>query len=417
MLLSLLVMVLVAEVVLHAVGYPRTKTGHQRFFVEYDADRGWRNVPGASGDFTTDEYQVHLEYNSRGIRGPELAYEKPAGTFRVVLLGDSFLEGYSVLREDRVAEVLERLLAEADPSRRYEVIALGTAGYSTDQELLWLESEGLRYQPDVVVALFYMNDVWFNGRARYWRGEKPLFVLQEDGSLELTNVPVPPPGDGKGAKGAKSEKPKRSRGRSGRVWQWLRANSKLYAAASLALEQSPGLRNAATSLGLISPRKREKPRGEDGGEPTVRQELSVFASDESEPTREAWRITAALLDAMDDKARAAGARFIAFHIPFKGAVYEEDWRSVLADLQLGDAQMDRDRVAQRFDAICTERRLDCIEPTQHYREAARSGADRGVRLYYVQDNHWNAHGHALAAELLAREVAPGARASTADPGA
>ena len=81
------------EIVLHLVGYPRTKTGHQRFFVEYDADRGWRSVPGAEGDFSTDEYDVHLQYNSRGIRGPERAYEKPAGVRRVVVLGDSLRTG------------------------------------------------------------------------------------------------------------------------------------------------------------------------------------------------------------------------------------------------------------------------------------------------------------------------------------
>ena len=124
------------------VGYPRTKTSHQRFYVEHDPQRGWRNVPNADGWFSTDEYDVHLQYNARGIRGPELPYEKPAGTYRVVMLGDSFLEGYSVNREDRVSEQLEKLLAAQDPSRKYEVIALGTAGYSTDQELIWLESEG-----------------------------------------------------------------------------------------------------------------------------------------------------------------------------------------------------------------------------------------------------------------------------------
>ena len=86
-----------------AIGYPRTKTGHQRFFVEYDPDRGWRNVPGASGLFSTDEYDVELQYNSHGIRGPERTTAKPDGLRRVVVLGDSFIEGYSVPREQRVA--------------------------------------------------------------------------------------------------------------------------------------------------------------------------------------------------------------------------------------------------------------------------------------------------------------------------
>ncbi len=40
--------------------------------------------------------------------------------------------------------------------------------------------------------MFYFNDVWYNARPKYWRGNKPLFVLK-NGQLELTNVPVPKP--------------------------------------------------------------------------------------------------------------------------------------------------------------------------------------------------------------------------------
>src|SRR5262249_42346881 len=148
---------------------------HQKLFVEYDSVRGWRNTPGAKGRYITEEYNNELEYNSHGIRGPERPYEKPAGTFRIVLLGDSYIEGYMVPLQERVSEVLERLLNAESTGTHYEVIALGTAGYSSDQELLWLEQEGLRYHPDVVVNMFYANDVWYNAQSKYWRGSKPLF--------------------------------------------------------------------------------------------------------------------------------------------------------------------------------------------------------------------------------------------------
>ena len=65
-----------------------------------------------------------------------------------------------------------------------------TDGYSTDQKLLWLESEGLRYSPDLVVVLFNLNDIWFNNQSRYYLGPKPVLRLVGD-SLVLTNVPVP----------------------------------------------------------------------------------------------------------------------------------------------------------------------------------------------------------------------------------
>lgn len=388
--LSILFSLLLLEVVLHVVGYPRTKTSHQRFYVEHDPQRGWRNVPNTDGWFSTDEYDVHLQYNSRGIRGPEIPYEKPRGTFRVVMLGDSFLEGYSVNREDRVAEQLEKDLAAQDPSRKYEVIALGTAGYSTDQELLWLESEGVKYQPDVVVVLFYMNDVWFNGQSKYWRGEKPAYVV-EDGELKLTNVPVPDPNAGK--------KKKKESGKGFR--HWIRANSKVYALIALALENSPGLRGAATSIGLVRPRDDD---GEDDGGPRVADELSVFQKTPPAATQYGWEMTEAILDEMDAIAQQAGADFIAFHIPFKGVVYRDDWAPILAKLGIPQDQLDPTLVKQRFDAICERRDLDCIEPTEEFVRVAAERAGSGERLYYVQDNHWNAGGHALAAQILARRI-------------
>ncbi|MFQ5923322.1 MAG: SGNH/GDSL hydrolase family protein, partial [Anaerolineales bacterium] len=168
--LSLLATLSMLEAGLRFADYPQDTSPHQRLFVEYDATRGWRNTPGANDYYSpTGEYRTHLQYNARGIRGTERPYSKPPDTYRIIILGDSFTDGYSVDLEDRVSEVLEGLLDSVGFSSNPEVIALGTGGYSTDQELLWLESEGLRYQPDLVVLMFTNNDVWYNAQPRYWR--------------------------------------------------------------------------------------------------------------------------------------------------------------------------------------------------------------------------------------------------------
>lgn len=176
---------LLAEAGLAIADYPAAYTDHQQLFVQYDSVRGWRNIPNAHRRYVTPEFSVAMDYNAHAYRGPLVPYDKPAGTYRVLLLGDSYLEAYSVPLQDRVAEVAQRLLAPG-----VQVIALGTGGYSTDQELLWLESEGVRYSPDLVVVLFCINDVWYNNRATYPRGAKPVFQIAGD-SLRLTGVPVP----------------------------------------------------------------------------------------------------------------------------------------------------------------------------------------------------------------------------------
>jgi hypothetical protein len=61
------------------------------------------------------------------------------------MLGDSIAFGTRVRDFETFSYLLEHR------SARYEVANLAVEGYGTDQELLLLEEEGLRYHPDVVV--------------------------------------------------------------------------------------------------------------------------------------------------------------------------------------------------------------------------------------------------------------------------
>jgi hypothetical protein len=86
--------------------------------------------------------------NAKGTRGAEHAYEKPPGRARVVMLGDSIGYGAGVKDDETFSALLE------SRSGRYDVVNLSVGGYGTDQELIQLEREGLRYHPDVVVLNF-----------------------------------------------------------------------------------------------------------------------------------------------------------------------------------------------------------------------------------------------------------------------
>jgi hypothetical protein len=94
--------------------------------------------------------------NHRGYRDLEHATAKPPGVRRVVFLGDSFTWGASVLFEDtypqRVGRGLERR------GERWEVVNLAEPGLNTVQEAAKLASEGLAYEPDLVVLGYVLND-------------------------------------------------------------------------------------------------------------------------------------------------------------------------------------------------------------------------------------------------------------------
>lgn len=388
-LISVTVTLLLLETVLHILNVPREEISHQRLFVEYDAVRGWRNVPNARGRIATEEYARDIVYNGRGMRGPVRPYEKPAGVYRIILVGDSFVDGYTEALGDRVGDALERLLNETSPDRPTEVVSLGVGGYSTDQELLWLESEGLRYEPDLVVLLFYANDIWYNSRDRYWRGGKPLFVLSGD-SLVLTNVPVSQP----------EAEPALDPGIASRLNRWVRENSKLYWLLARAIQNQPRLYGLAVRLGLTQP---SPEMVFDAGQGRViAGEFSVFRKDPLAEAEQAWRLTDELVRRMAASARSTGSGFLAMLVPFRGRVYTQydDVRSNTG----GTGDLDVAAVARRFDRLCVVVSIQCIDPTDAFIAAAESLRSNGERLYYRYDWHWNRNGHALGARILADAV-------------
>jgi lysophospholipase L1-like esterase len=98
--------------------------------------------------------------NSQGVRGPEYSEWPAAGSFRILLAGDSVTMGWAVEEPLAYPQVLERLLHESDASgRRYEVVNLGIAGvnarFSTRRLLRFAEL----YHPDLVIYGFTLNDI------------------------------------------------------------------------------------------------------------------------------------------------------------------------------------------------------------------------------------------------------------------
>lgn len=96
--------------------------------------------------------------NSRGYRDAEHSFEKPNRTYRIVLIGDSVAEGRDVPADSSFGRVLERMLNARGDSLRYEVILVARIGYSTSQQLVLLEEEAFRYDPDLVLWSYCLND-------------------------------------------------------------------------------------------------------------------------------------------------------------------------------------------------------------------------------------------------------------------
>ena len=185
---SLALGVLLCEMVLHFF-YPQVFRRPEVW--RFDAELGWSHVADSAGRSVSPEFDVEMRINSMGLRDREYAREKPAGSRRIALFGDSFVEGWGMPIERVINRQLEICLQEE--GERGEVANFGVAGYGTDQALLFFEQQGERFDPDEVLLFFYSNDLWNNASRKgigAERGYKPYFRVQRDGLLDLQGVPV-----------------------------------------------------------------------------------------------------------------------------------------------------------------------------------------------------------------------------------
>jgi lysophospholipase L1-like esterase len=99
--------------------------------------------------------------NRHGFRGREYAARKPAGVFRVVIVGDSVTMGSGVEEDEAYPALLEPALnAEAaGKAARYEVLNLGVPGAHLGFVVTRLEGLGLRFDPDLIVYGWTVNDI------------------------------------------------------------------------------------------------------------------------------------------------------------------------------------------------------------------------------------------------------------------
>jgi len=122
-----------------------------------DGRTGFALRAGADTVHSTGEFSVGVHVNALGLRGPERTVGKPPNTARILVLGDSFAFGFGVAQDEMFSAELERLLAER--RLRAEVLSSGVPGWSLDNELVYLRTEGFDLEPDLILVATCENDL------------------------------------------------------------------------------------------------------------------------------------------------------------------------------------------------------------------------------------------------------------------
>jgi hypothetical protein len=143
-----------------AVRFIEPRETMRYFFVQPDSILHHKFIPNAKGHYKTPEFNTEYTINSLGLRDYEFPAEKPAGTFRILMVGDSFTEGDGVEANETFSKVLERHLGPKLSSEKFQVINAGCGGYSPILEYLYLKTSGITAHPDLVILFYDLSDVF-----------------------------------------------------------------------------------------------------------------------------------------------------------------------------------------------------------------------------------------------------------------
>lgn len=144
--------------------------------------------PNSSYFHTSVDGRWEFTTNRQGFRNhKDFQYAKPEGVIRVIALGDSHTQGFEVHQGYTFSSIIEKYLEQKGFDA--EVINTGVSGFSNAEELLLLENELVKFEPDYVVLGFYGNDFRDNIKSG-------LFVLDSENNLVKTDKNKHIPGVG-----------------------------------------------------------------------------------------------------------------------------------------------------------------------------------------------------------------------------
>ncbi len=127
------------------------------------------NVSGKAGHADTP-----VSINKDGMADREYPYEKPAGTLRIALLGDSVTASIYTEKGRKFEEIWEAALTQR-LGRPVEILNFGLDGTGTWEQLQLFHLRARKFHPDYVVLGFYWaNDIWNNDVSLAKRRPNPL---------------------------------------------------------------------------------------------------------------------------------------------------------------------------------------------------------------------------------------------------
>jgi len=346
---------------------------------------GGRLLPHLEARMPAPEHPLGARIVTNGL-GLRTRHEVTPGAApdrkRVLILGDSFANGFAADQDAFFAPLLERALGP-------DVEVLPAEVSDPAYGLRCLQDHIDVLVPDLVLYAQCGNDVmqagWYAGPGGPFRLH-PDGVLRDDGPrrpdadfyVEHDHLKAPRPGDP-----ALTAPP-----REGLLQRLARLRIARLLVSDDGSRAVPTRGFAPTPDGHL--------RLLDGA-----ANAGLYLRDEPQEIAALRRTTADLYAAMDSTCRAAGAGFAVVLFPQRHQVQPRDWAVLRDAWNLDDDAFDLDLPQRAMTALCAARGVRVLDLLPDFRAAA----DTVPQLYLPGgDVHFNRRGHAVAAAATARRL-------------
>lgn len=329
-------------------------------------------VSNQNGTFfsPTKEYLTKVSINSHGWPDYNHTYNKPNGTFRIVILGDSFVENIQVPLEKRFFHQVEENLNSALNSKlieikgisKFEIIALGRGNTGTGPQYLILKNYGLSYDPDMVIHLFLTaNDVKNNLFSLQQDPYLPYFVFNSKNELDLVKQQK------------RSDRPSAN---IKEIFKKLRIGELLLS-----------IRQVSTERKNIS----------QNGFPI---DYHIYDKSYNQDWQNAWNITKKLLTETK-KLTDSNSSYMLFVLANNEQVHPQVWEKILKTYpNLDPNSIDMNKPDNILNDFCKTEKISCYFMLDEYRKYIEANPTSST--HFPQDGHWNENGTNLAAKFITK---------------
>ena len=348
--LNIIMLIIVVIVVIAALEiFTRLFLPQDLNYLQFDSNLRYKGVNNIETTFKTKEFNNTIKLNDKGLRDYNHDYE--SNKYRILFLGDSMTFGYGVEAEETYPKVLEKILNEKNNS--YETINAGITAYNTAQELTYLETEGLKYKPNLVILGFMLNDVSGN----YFEGE----------AFDIENNKL------------KAKYPVYNFSFLSKIKNYLSTHSHF-------------ARVIRKNLGLWSKMDENKKVWND-------RVIKTIAGINWNEMNASWNKTFLLINKMKEDLDKENIKLLVVVLPTKEQIDDKQLKEMVKDYKLNESEIKIDNSQKIIGDYLKKNKIIFLDLFKDFKNA-----DKNNDFYYDYDGHFNKNGHEFAAQIVYKRL-------------